>query len=113
MVNLIYCFLGSRAMAYRRPVSAVGFAATLLLAAAPAHAFCVVNDSDRLLDIKAGGRIPIFYRGSVKPGERVCHIPTRLDVGLMVEIFQIGTVRRRDLKCRLPVPPEDDTHTAA
>src|SRR3546814_3689826 len=61
----------------------------------------------------AGGRIPIFYRGSVKPGERVCHIPIRLDVGIMVEIFQSGTVSGRDLKCRFSVPPKDATITVA
>lgn len=92
----------------------IGFAATLLLAAAvPAQAFCVVNDSDRLLDIKAGGRIPVFYRGSVKPGEKVCHIPKRTDVGIMVEIFQSGAVSGRDLKCRFSVPPIDATITVA
>src|SRR3546814_4977187 len=69
--------------------------------------------SSDLLDIKAGGRIPIFYRGSVKPGERVCHIPKRLDVGIMVEIFQSGTVSGRDLKCRFSVPPKDATITVA
>jgi hypothetical protein len=83
----------------------------LLLAAAPARAFCVVNDSDGLLDVKAGGAIPVFYRGSVKPGERVCHIPKRTDIGITVEIFQGGKVSGRDLKCRYSVPAKDATIT--
>ena len=99
----------------RHPRAALIAAALLplLLAAAPARAFCVVNDTDRLLDIKAGGSIPTFYRGSVKPGERVCHIPKRRDIGIMVDILQTGAVSGRDLKCRLSVPAEHATVTVA
>jgi len=82
-----------------------------LAVAAPAFAFCVVNATALPLDVQAGGKIPVFYQGDVRPGGRVCHVPKRTDIGITVEIYQTGNVSGRQLKCRLSVPAGDSTIT--
>ncbi len=80
--------------------------AGLLLVAPPAAAFCVVNHTQQPIDVKAGGgAMPVFYQPRVAPGQRICHLPRRRDVGIMVEIEQSGS-HAGQLKCRLSVPAE-------
>ena len=75
-----------------------------LLAAQPAAAFCVVNNTQQPIDVKAGGApMPVFYQPRVAPGQRICHVPRRTDIGIMVEIVQSGS-HAGQLKCRLSVP---------
>ena len=79
-------------------------AALLLFVAEPAAAFCVVNNTEQPVDVKAGGgAMPVFYSPRVAPGQRICHVPRRKDIGIMVEIEQSGS-HAGQLKCRLSVP---------
>lgn len=78
----------------------------LALAPLPAMAFCVINETKQPLDVQAGGGpMPIWYQPGVKPGQTVCHIPRRRDVGITVEVKQGAGA----LKCRLSVPAQDAT----
>lgn len=84
----------------------LGAAAVLvaLLGAPPAAAFCVVNNTQGPIDVKAGGgAMPVFYQPRVAPGQRICHVPRRTDIGIMVEIEQSGSHAGQP-KCRLSVP---------
>ena len=84
---------------------AAAFAA-LLLAAEPAEAFCVVNNTQQPIDVKAGGgAMPVFYSPRLGPGQKICHVPRRADIGIMVEIEQSGS-HAGQRKCRLSVPAD-------
>lgn len=86
----------------------LGAALALLawLAASPASAFCVVNNTQQPIDVKAGGgAMPVFYQPRVAPGQRICHVPRRADIGIMVEIEQSDS-HAGQLKCRLSVPAD-------
>lgn len=77
-----------------------------LLAAPPAAAFCVVNNTQQPVDVKAGGgAMPVFYSPRLAPGQRICHVPRRTDIGIMVEIEHSGS-HAGQLKCRLSVPAD-------
>lgn len=78
--------------------------AALLLVAPPASAFCVVNETDRPLDIESGGApMPTDVRYGLKSGERHCYVPRRPG-GIMVEIWEQPNAAPKRLKCRLSVP---------
>lgn len=77
----------------------------LLLTAAPAQAFCVVNESSVPIDIKAGGTPPTYVKSRVQPGDRDCHVPRKPE-GILVEIYDNNT---GTMRCRQSVPAKNST----
>jgi hypothetical protein len=75
----------------------------ILLAPAPAQAFCVVNEGAVPIDIKAGGNPPTYFRPRLMPGDRDCHVPRKPE-GIMVEILETNTGRSR---CTNSVPAKN------
>lgn len=77
------------------------------LFAAPAFAFCVVNDTDGSIVVQAGGPPMPVYVKEIRSGQRDCYIPRKSD-GIVVEIYD--TAARR-LRCRQSVAPQKATIT--
>jgi hypothetical protein len=75
----------------------------VLFLAAPASAFCVVNESSVAIDIRAGGSPPIYVRPRLMPGDRDCYVPRKPE-GILVEILESGTGRMR---CTQSVPAKN------
>lgn len=97
----------SPAQAVGRRAGAMCVAAAAMLIAAPAFAFCVVNNTGRPVDIQAGGQpMPVHAHYGLKPGERHCYLPRKPE-GILVEIFDAPQAAPRRLKCRLSVPAKE------
>lgn len=85
-----------------RALYAALFFAVIFLAA-PASAFCVVNEGSVPIDIRAGGSPPIYVRPRLMPGDRDCYVPRKPE-GILVEILETGSGR---LRCTQSVPAKN------